>query len=129
MIFKCPNCGKQLNGTYFVNSEIRPQDHPGQKCTEGGIGGIGLKATEMSTNQKKSKEKAYGLETAKKSKEEKSVANLNAYQTPLKKQGLQEVRENKAKEIGLKGHHSATSNSGQNSGTSNGLNKINSSTK
>lgn len=75
--------------------------------------------------QQKTKESTQGLADAKVKKENKSVQNIRTYQTQLKDPVKQQAREQKAKDVGLKGHGSSNSNSGQNNATKGGLAKIN----
>lgn len=125
MDFICPACGKKLNNSYFVNNAIKVNDHPGAKCAKGGIGQVGERVESVSKKQQKTKESTQGLADAKVKKENKSVQNIRTYQTQLKDPVKQQAREQKAKDVGLKGHGSSNSNSGQNNATKGGLAKIN----
>jgi spore germination protein GerM len=124
MPFYCPECGKTLKSNYSIVRDITTVDH-GKPTNCEGVGQKGVYDHEMSKNQKKNMERVAGTAAAKLHKEEKSVSNLNSYQTPLKNRGDQLERENNARTLGLKGHASANSNSKQNFGTTKGLNAIN----
>jgi hypothetical protein len=58
-------------------------------------------------------------------KQEKSVSNLNTYQTQHHNANIQKNREEKAKTLGLPGHGSSDSNSKKNNATKDKLNQIN----
>ncbi len=125
MEFICPACEKKLNKGYLIINPIKVNDHPGGKCAKGGIGQKGIVAHLLSKKQQKTQASALGSAAAKAKKENKSVANLNTYQTPLKDAAKQQAREQKARDVGLKGHGSSNSNAGQNNATTGGLTSIN----
>jgi hypothetical protein len=126
-MFYCPVCGVKLTVGYIANKVIDDAHHPGS-CA--GIGqGKGVYLHEIPKHQKKVAESQARHVKSVNHKQHKSVQNLRNYQTAHKNSGIQQQRETLAAQTNLKGHHSATSNSGQNSGTTQGLQQINNATR
>jgi hypothetical protein len=124
MAFFCPECGQKLKDNYSVVRDISNLDH-GKPLNCEGIGQKGLFAHEQSKKQQQVQARLAGMQAGAQHKDQKSVSNLNMYQTPHNNPAIQRAREEKAKKLGLKGHGSADSNSKQNSGTAKGLKQIN----
>jgi|ERR1700730_14972084 hypothetical protein len=90
-----------------------------------GIGEKGVFGHVESKNQQKNKARAANFAASAQHKEHKSESNLKIYQTAHNNVDIQNARIEKAKKEGLKGHGSATSNSGRNNATTQGLNRVN----
>jgi hypothetical protein len=124
MPFHCPTCNIKLRENYNASKFISEEMH-GKPFSCTAIGTLkGQTYVEMSKNQRKTKEREAGLAAAKTHKVDKSVRNLETYQTPARAP-LQATRVESAKVNLIGGHGSATSNSKRNNSTNSGLNKVN----
>lgn len=125
MAFFCPACGTQLAGNYNIARVISTVDH-GRPTNCPGIGTRkGAHGHEPNKKQEQIKARQAAESKNAQHKEQKSMVNLQKYQTAHKNPTIQDARVEMAKTEGLKGHSSANSGFKKNSGTTTALNNIN----
>jgi hypothetical protein len=124
MSFFCPVCNKKLAENYAMTRSISTLDH-GKPTNCQGIGQIGYFGHAEPKKQRQNRDRVNAVAANARHKQGKAVRNFVKYQTEHNDPSEQNARVERAKTYGLKGHASDTSNSKQNRGTTQGLQRIN----
>jgi hypothetical protein len=98
MPFFCPECGQKLKDNYSIVRNISNEDH-GKPLNCEGIGQKGVYGHEQSKKQQQVQARVAAVAVSAHHRQEKSVSNLNKYQTRHKNDSVQQGREERAKTL------------------------------
>jgi hypothetical protein len=122
--FFCPDCGQELTKNYNVTKVMTTVTHPKPICDAvDSKKGVVMQA--VNKKQLQYRNRVNAVATNKKHHQDQSENNAWGYQTAHPNADVQAARVQNARDTGLSGHLSSTSNSKRNPATTQGLNKIN----